>query len=155
LASIQEKLLEKSVKYGGKSSSSRQPSWSAKSDTKQSYPPTDMWKARQLREHRRANGLCFKCGGKFVPGHKCADNSVPASLAQITSDDSVGDGGEILSEEVLNALELSSEECFLSLNAISGTQSNRVIHLRALVQNQVLSILIDLGSSHTFLTVHS
>jgi predicted aspartyl protease len=42
-------------------------------------------------------------------------------------------------------------DCFLSLNAISGTQDNKVIHLIALVNNQVLSILIDSGSSHTFL----
>jgi predicted aspartyl protease len=39
----------------------------------------------------------------------------------------------------------------MSLNAISGTQDGKVIHLRALVNNQVLSILVDSGSSHTFL----
>jgi hypothetical protein len=55
----------------------------------------------------------------------------------------------------LNALELqvmpTGEECFLSLNAIYGSQSSKVIHLRALVGNQVLSILVDSGSSRTFL----
>jgi hypothetical protein len=55
----------------------------------------------------------------------------------------------------LNALELqvmpTGEECFLSLNAIYGPQSSKVIHLRALVGNQVLSILVDSGSSHMFL----
>jgi hypothetical protein len=71
----------------------------------------------------------------FAPGHKCDDSSSSASLAQISTDASVGDGGDTLSKEIINALELSSEEYFLSMNAISGSQSNRVIHLRALVQN--------------------
>jgi len=24
-----------------------------------------------LKEFRRKNGLCFKCGNKWAPGHKC------------------------------------------------------------------------------------
>jgi uncharacterized OB-fold protein len=31
----------------------------------------DMWKAKQLKEYRRANGLCYKCGEKYAPGHQC------------------------------------------------------------------------------------
>jgi hypothetical protein len=27
-------------------------------------------KERQLKEYRRANGLCFTCGEKFEPGHQ-------------------------------------------------------------------------------------
>jgi predicted aspartyl protease len=61
----------------------------------------------------------------------------------------------MLSEDILNALEMHSasteEDCFLSLNAIVGTQNNKVIHLVVLVNNQVISILVDSGSSHTFL----
>jgi hypothetical protein len=55
----------------------------------------------------------------------------------------------------LNALEWQNaqidETCSLSLNVISGTQNNRVIHLRALVQNQVMYVFLDSGSSHTFI----
>jgi hypothetical protein len=73
----------------------------------------------------------------------------------LSVDDSNAGGGGFLSEYILTALELSTlsseENCFISLNAITSTQSNKVIHLRALVGNQVLSILIDSGSSHTFL----
>jgi hypothetical protein len=60
-----------------------------------------------------------------------------------------------MSEDILTALEVldlhTENDCFLSLSAISGTQDSKVIHLRALVDNQVLSILVDSGSSHTFL----
>jgi hypothetical protein len=61
----------------------------------------------------------------------------------------------MLSNELLDALELHAltieDDCHISLHAIPVTQSNKVIHLRALVKNQVMSILIDSGSSHSFL----
>jgi hypothetical protein len=67
----------------------------------------------------------------------------------------LANGGEMLSNEMLNAMEGQpssvEKDCFISLNAISGTTSNRVIHLRALAKNQVLSILVDSESSHSFL----
>jgi hypothetical protein len=70
-------------------------------------------------------------------------------------DGPITDGGGYLPEDILATLELSTlsndEDCFISLNAITGTQNNKVIHLRTLVGNQVLSILIDSGSSHTVL----
>jgi hypothetical protein len=65
------------------------------------------------------------------------------------------DGGEMLSNEPLNALEGQpssvEEDCLISLNAISYTTGNKVIYIRALVKNHVLSILVDFGSSHSFL----
>jgi hypothetical protein len=45
--------------------------------------------------------LCFKCGEKYTPGHTCA------LLAQLTMlDQSTVDGGGILSDEVLEAMEI-------------------------------------------------
>jgi hypothetical protein len=37
-------------------------------------PGADLTRARQLRDFRRLNGLCYACGKKFEPGHiaKCA-----------------------------------------------------------------------------------
>jgi uncharacterized OB-fold protein len=45
--------------------------------------PSDFWKARKLREHRRTNGLCFKCGDKFAPGHKYAILPIEATVTQL------------------------------------------------------------------------
>jgi hypothetical protein len=156
LAAIQERLLDKSQKKPARFLTTRQNNSSSKTDSKSGISPTDMWKARQLREHRRLNGLCFKCGDKYSPGHKCPDVTSEAQVAQVAViNETIGDGGGMLSEDILNALEMHSasteEDCFLSLNAIAGTQNNKVIHLQALVNNQVLSILVDYGSSHTFL----
>jgi hypothetical protein len=54
---------------------------------------------------------------------------------------------------MLEAAELNvgDSKSYLSLHALAGTQSNRAIHLRALINNHVLSILVDSGSSYTFL----
>jgi hypothetical protein len=154
LVAIQEKLLEKAQKKGLKQGGFRT-SFQSKADMKAPFASGDMWKVRQLRKHRKANSLCFRYGEKFIPEHKCTEGVPTASVAQIAMVPLAADGGELLLEEILNALECQAaqtdETCFLSLNAISGTQNNRVIHLRALVQNQVLSVLLDSGSSHTFI----
>lgn len=59
-----------------------------------------------------------------------------------------------LSEEVLMQLEvedvLAQEMGHLSLNAISGTDEGEEIKIRALVNNKVMQVLIDSGSSHSF-----
>jgi len=67
----------------------------------------------------------------------------------------VNDLDQTLSDEVLTqlAVEDSLQEEFehLSLNALAGTTQGDVLQLRALVKNKVLLILIDSGSSHSFL----
>jgi hypothetical protein len=40
----------------------------------------------------------------------------------------------------------------MSLNAISGTNKGEVMQVRALVNNKVMLILIDSGSSHNFVS---
>jgi hypothetical protein len=57
---------------------------------------------RALRDFRQANGLCFRCGGKYSREHKCKPH---AQLLTIQ----VGDCGEILSEDIVHALELVEE----------------------------------------------
>jgi hypothetical protein len=62
---------------------------------------------RQLREYRRANGLCFICGDKFEPGHqaKCPKRVVTQLHNLI-----VEDMGLVLTDEVLQKLE-NEEKC--------------------------------------------
>jgi hypothetical protein len=157
LAIVQEQLLEKSRKgmYKG-GAYGKSISLNEKSDSK-SFASAEIWKTRQLKEYTRTNGLCYKCGEKFIPGRKC---SVPVLGAQATQlaaimEFEIGDGGGILLDAMLEAMELQSSgtepDCHISLYAISGAATNKAIHLRALVDNQVLSILVDSGSSNTFL----
>jgi hypothetical protein len=46
----------------------------------------DLWKDRQLRDYRRANNLCFKCGEKYDPTHQCAKKQ-GAELDAMTTED--------------------------------------------------------------------
>jgi hypothetical protein len=156
LAAMQEKLLEKSQKRHPKQYATKQTTIPTKLEGKSNFSPSDMWKAKQLREHIWANRLCFKCGDKFTPGHKCPIFPMEGTTTQL---DAMGtkssDGGGILSNYLLDDMELhaltAEEDCHISLDAISGTQSTKGIHLRELVRNQVLSILVDSGSSISFL----
>jgi hypothetical protein len=111
----------------------------------------DLWRDQQLRDYRKANGLCFCCGDKFDQHHQCAKK---AEVHMLSSDDHQA---EIL-EEVLELLELqdlaNAQELSLSVNAISGSQSDGTICIRALVQNQVMLLLVDSGSSHTFVNAN-
>ncbi|XBI72477.1 hypothetical protein VPH35_066426 [Triticum aestivum] len=114
---------------------------------------------RQLRDFRRTNNLCFKCGDHYSREHRCAQ---PAQLLTIN----VGDHGEVLSDDTIHAIQLlddpgptaqppalaadAPECCLLSSQALDGTDSTTTIRLRALVGNQVMLLLLDSGSTHSF-----
>lgn len=110
----------------------------------------DLWKDRQLRDYRRANGLCFRCGDKYDPTHQCT-NKQNAELHVAQAEDTP----ELLSEEILNMMELhdiaQAEQLSLSIHAMAGTPGANTLRLRAMIGNQVLLILVDSGSSDSFL----
>ena len=72
----------------------------------------------------------------------------------------VGEYGEVLTEEAVRALELlqepeaepvAAECCSLPVHATSGTESTVCIRLRAKIGDQAMLLLLDLGTSHSFL----
>jgi hypothetical protein len=110
----------------------------------------DVWKDRQLRDYRKANGLCFRYGEKFDPTHQCnkkTNAELHAMMTECTP--------EILSDEVLNMLEqqdiAEAQQLSLPIHALASTESSDTIWLRAVVGNQVLLILVDSGSTGSFL----
>ena len=54
---------------------------------------------RQLKEFRRANGFCFLCGDKYSREHQCKRTREILMIE-------VGDFGEILSDDIVYALQL-------------------------------------------------
>jgi hypothetical protein len=112
----------------------------------------DLWKDRQLHDYRRANNLCFKCGEKYDPTHQCDKKQVGELHTIITEDTPTQ-----LSEEVLNMIEMQdiaeAQQLSLSIYALSGTDSGDTIRLRAMVGNQIFLILVDSGSTGSFLNV--
>lgn len=102
-----------------------------------------------MKEYRRANGLCFKCGEKYSPTHQCAVQAQLKALKVVTAD-------TLLSDDLLSAVaamegQTPTEAHFVSLHALSGSEDSKCIKLRALMGNQVFLLLVDLGSSHSFL----
>lgn len=67
----------------------------------------------------------------------------------------VGDFGEVLSEDTIHALNLldkmpEAQCCQLSVHALAGTEDVETLRLRAMVGSQVMLLLVDSGSSHSF-----
>jgi hypothetical protein len=76
-----------------------------------------------------------------------------ANATQLSSviESETGDGGGLIPDELLETLEHQDFDTHISWYAISGAASNKAIHLGALMGNQVLSILLDSGSSIMFI----
>jgi hypothetical protein len=111
----------------------------------------DFNRERQLRDFRRANNLCFKCGDKFSKEHQCKRSSQLLTIE-------VGEFGEVLSDEAVLAMELLQETtvpaacCHMSLAVVAGTEAPNSMRIQAMVGDQVMILLVDSGSSHTFVT---
>lgn len=145
-ATVQEGVLERSAQL--------QPSRAQRQEFTRNlggakFDKGEMWKAKQPKDFRRANGLCYKCGDKYNPGHLCAAPVMPQVKA-------IQVAPEILSDEVLDAIahdeDLEDEQdMHVSLNAVSGADHPDTIQLRALVGNKVMLLLVDSGSSHSFI----
>jgi hypothetical protein len=110
-------------------------------------------KERQVKEYRRVNGLCYTCGEKFEPGHqaKCPKR-VPQQLNVISKEDLE----MVLSKEMLERVEQEEgqeEELHkLSLHAVSGADTPECIRFRALIQDQLMLMLVDSRSSTSFIS---
>lgn len=81
----------------------------------------DFWRDHQLRDYRRANNLCFRCGDKYDPTHQCPKKQ-EAEVHIVELEEQAG----ILSEEVLNLMEMHDlaqvEQLSLSIHAMTGTE---------------------------------
>jgi hypothetical protein len=95
---------------------------SAASNTPIKFEKGNLWKAKQLKDFRRANGLYFKCGEKYSPYHKCSLAGSHLKALQLI---------EILSDEVLDAVvaregDEAAELCHISVFAIAGNSHPRL-----------------------------
>jgi hypothetical protein len=154
LAKVQQQLLDskhfKSNKYNVKFNA-MVPEWDNKKSGTPTTPSENLWRERQLRDFRRANGLCMYCGDKFDKAHagSCTKRPQPQANALV-----LNELDQPLTEEVLNQLEIEDAitEVFgqLSISAISGTAHDEVLRLKVMVKTKVMLVLLDSGSSHSF-----
>jgi len=103
-----------------------------------------------IKAYRRAKGLCYKCGVKWGPTHKCAPQvalHVVEELWQLLQDP------ETMHKTALDTDSDSGEELMaLSLYAVNGTDAPRTIRVLGNLSGQTPLILMDSGSSSTFIS---
>lgn len=107
-------------------------------------------KLAALRAARRAKGLCMKCGEQYSPQHRCPKNiplHVLEEVLELFQHDASSDHNSDSDSQ-------GSDEDLLTLSycAMAGIQGKRTLRLAALVNNQELLILVDSGSSETFIS---
>ncbi|XP_074343112.1 uncharacterized protein LOC141680927 [Apium graveolens] len=98
---------------------------------------------------RREKGQCFHCDDPYHPGQNCK-----AKLYSMFGEESEEiDCSEV--EEVVGEMEqlLAQEESpgEISVNALSGNRSIGTIRLQGVLKGKRISILIDSGSTHSFI----
>ncbi|WVZ71633.1 hypothetical protein U9M48_020200 [Paspalum notatum var. saurae] len=103
-------------------------------------------KLAMLRSQRRAQGLCMKCGEKWNRQHKC-----PAQVS-LHAVEELWEALQLdTSPEASNTESSDDEVLCLSQCAAAGVQGKRAMRLQGLINKQEILILIDSGSSSTFI----
>lgn len=107
-------------------------------------------KMATMRAQRRAQGLCMKCGEKWGRNHKCPGKislHVLEELLEIMPTEAPEDDNQSSCDSS------SDEEVFaLSHCAVVGIHDKKTIRLHGLVKDREILILIDSGSSGTFIS---
>jgi hypothetical protein len=107
-------------------------------------------KYNALREHRRAQGLCYRCGTKWFRGHKCGP-LVQLHVVQEMFDlfQQADDHDDVKSVQSAPDHQVLLQ---LFVAAVTGSAGPNTMSLQGSIQNHPISILVDSGSSHTFLS---
>ncbi|XP_019184593.1 PREDICTED: uncharacterized protein LOC109179543 [Ipomoea nil] len=100
----------------------------------------------QLREQNR----CFRCFEPWNPGHKCKGptfNIIEEADLQENEEEISGDQHE--GEETQDRPE--TEEIEVTLSAVIGGEGMNTIKLRGTINRQPITILVNSGSTHSFI----
>jgi hypothetical protein len=142
-ASTQEAVLERAKSSGYKpykryTTSTTKEDSSTTSTGFHKFEKGELWRSKQLKDYRKANGSCFKCGEKFATGHQC---TTPAT-AQVKAIEA----NEILSDDILDTLIAQGDDydCHVSINALAGSSKPGTIQFRALMGDQVMLLFTGL-----------
>lgn len=156
-AKIQQQIQEKNKGKGQRSfgTSKGLTSTLQKSESSKQQFVSQLPRERQMRVFYRANNLCFYCKQPYDPAHPAKCTKKPKAQVNALV---VNDLDTVLTEEVLTELgvedAIAEEFCNLTINAIVGTEEGEAMKFRSLVQNKVMLMLVDSGSSHTFVSSH-
>ncbi|KAE8690574.1 hypothetical protein F3Y22_tig00110894pilonHSYRG00006 [Hibiscus syriacus] len=142
---IEGKKYKSSNKFFYTSSSSPQGSGN-KGFLPKTIPPNINTK-QSLVDYRRAHNLCFKCGGKFAPGHQCKDRQLNCMEETEESAEQ-----ELIDGEPEEVEETTNEALEISINAITGNVGHTTLRIQGSIRGKPINVLIDSGSTHSFVT---
>jgi hypothetical protein len=167
LALMQEEMLDASAKRYLNRSSRYSPrlNSSAKPIALLDTPPSEAksvgtpdpkpkWESKlsTLREQRRAQGLCMKCGEKWGGGHRCPKQVPLHILEEVWDVMNLEEEPNKPSDSISNS---SDEEILaLSAEAIAGVQGKKTFKLQGMINNTEILILADSGSTSTFISTN-
>ncbi|KAL4347310.1 hypothetical protein GQ457_17G016110 [Hibiscus cannabinus] len=100
-----------------------------------------------LVEYRRTHNLCFKCGERFTPGHQC-------KVKQLNSMEEDEEQEEEAPQEegtVETHGQVDADNLGISMNALTGNTGYNTLRIQGVVKGKPLNILIDSGSTHSFI----
>lgn len=100
-------------------------------------------------ESRRVKGLCYWCPEKYVPGHKCHGKQLFVIEVGEDEEDDPESKGKVEGGTELTAQKEEVPE--LSLHVISGIANCSTMRVEGRANNRTLQLLIDSGSTHSFL----
>ncbi|CAD6336222.1 unnamed protein product [Miscanthus lutarioriparius] len=103
-----------------------------------------------LRSYRRARGLCIHCGEKWSRDHRCSENiqlHVLQEFWDICHNDASSDDSQPAKEPTEAQILLA-----VSLAALNGSATASTMQFQGAIQGLPVKILLDSGSSHTFVS---
>ncbi|GKB27942.1 retrotransposable element Tf2 [Tanacetum coccineum] len=106
-------------------------------------------------EDKRAKGQCFYCDQKYAPGHKCSGQLHSIEVICEGDFDNYIDGDDETYEDCVGDMVGVTDSPQITLNALSGLNSYQTMRVRGRVGKQVVHILIECGSTHNFLDIHT
>jgi hypothetical protein len=106
IARVQQRVVERSKNRYHRPLPLPRQNLQPRTDNKPQLPAGQLWRDRQLRDYRKANGLCYNCGEKFEPGHQevCSKRAKLQAHALI-----LNDLDRELGDDVLN--QLATKRC--------------------------------------------
>jgi hypothetical protein len=103
-----------------------------------------------LKSYRRAKGLCFKCGEKWGPQHTCPPQVSINAIEEIWK--WVAD--ESIPQPVQEDSDFGDDLMALSLQALNGIEGVKTIRLRGHLADKEMFMLVDSGSTDSFINEH-
>ncbi|XP_026410718.1 uncharacterized protein LOC113305942 [Papaver somniferum] len=111
-----------------------------------SSPPIKKLSYADMRK-RREKGLCYNCDEVFQAGHKCIKQQIYMLAVDEEESTQYGEDSPI---ETPNS-PIQEEEVEISVHALAGNVSHNTIHIEGATKKHPLTILLDSGSTHSFL----